>query len=178
MEACAQGGASAACAAFESWQAGATLFELRLPPFCCCPPCAADHATAAHPRHAQRLILRCTPPPSREIEMVAAWRRRLLRPGQHCCKSCAGAVRGGLAGTGCDHTKTGKSRSGPSATRGAPGSLPGAHSGGGKVALEGLAEMRRIARPLLARLACLRLRVSRSGCERLGSLWCLVPVSV
>ena len=115
MEACAKGGAAAARAAFESWQAGATLFELRLPPFCCCPPCAADHATAAHPRHAQRLILRCTPPPSREIEMVAAWRRRLLRPGQHCCKSCAGAVRGGLAGTGCacDHTKTGKSDSGP-----------------------------------------------------------------
>ena len=152
MEACAQGGASAARAAFESWRRQAQPYLS-----CVCrhfaavhpPPCAADHATAAHPRHAQRLILRCTPPPSREIEMVAAWRRRLLRPGQHCCKSCAGAVRGGLAGTGCDHTKTGKSRSGPSATRGAPGSLPGAHSGGGKVALEGLAEMRRVRAPAL-----------------------------
>ena len=36
MEACAEGGAAAARAAFESWWAGATLFELRLPPFCSC----------------------------------------------------------------------------------------------------------------------------------------------
>ena len=43
------------------------------------------------PRHSHR---RCCPR-----------RRLLLRPGQHCCKSCAGAVRVGLAGTGFDHTK-------------------------------------------------------------------------
>ena len=133
MVAWPEGGAAAARAAIESCWAGATQVNLRLPPFASFPHCTARHTTTAHPRHAQRLIRRCTPPPSREIEMVAAWRRRLLRPGQHCCKSCAGAVRGGLAGTGCGHTKTGKSRSGPFATRGAPGSLPGAHSGGLKL---------------------------------------------
>ena len=83
MEACAEGGAASACAAFESWQAGATPFELRLPPFCCLPHCTAHHATTAYPRHAQRLIRRCTPPPSRETVMLTVWRRRLLRPGQH-----------------------------------------------------------------------------------------------
>ena len=56
MEACAQGGGASACAAFESWQAGATLFELRLPPFASCPHCAAHHPSTAHPPDAQRLI--------------------------------------------------------------------------------------------------------------------------
>ena len=110
MEACAQGGAASACAAFESWQAGATLFELRLPPFPSLPYCAARHATTAHLRHAQWLIRRCTPPPSRETEVLTAWRRRLLRPGSRMGKSFAGGVRGWPAGTGCDHIKTTKSR--------------------------------------------------------------------
>ena len=35
---CARGGAAVTCAVFESWQAGTTLFELRLPPFCCWGP--------------------------------------------------------------------------------------------------------------------------------------------
>ena len=93
-----------------------------------------DHRTpAANPRHAQRLNRRCTPPP--RLVILRWWPRGGgdccgRGPGQHCCKSCAGAVRGGLAGTGCDHTKTVESTSGPSATRGAPGILPGAHSRG------------------------------------------------
>ena len=66
---------------------------------------------------------------------IAHWRSCQLGAGERWA--------GRLAGTGCDHTKIGKSRSGPSATRGAPGSLPGAHSRGGRVSLEGLAEMRR-----------------------------------
>ena len=68
----------------------------------------------------------------------------MLRPGQHDCQSFAGAVRVCLAGTGCDHIKTDKSRLRDLATEGAPGRLPGAHSGGVRVSLGGLAEMRRL----------------------------------
>ena len=56
MEACAEGGAAAEGAAFESWLAGATQFKLRLPPFPSCPHCAAHHPTTAHPPDAQWLI--------------------------------------------------------------------------------------------------------------------------
>ena len=55
MEACAQGGAASACAAFESWQAGATLFKLRLPPALD----AAGKRARAHTMGTHQFILSC-----------------------------------------------------------------------------------------------------------------------
>ena len=82
-EAGAKGGAAVARTAFESCSASESLSAAALAANFSSPQCAAGHATTAHRGDAQWLIRRSPPPPSCEIQKLAAWRRRLLRPGQH-----------------------------------------------------------------------------------------------
>ena len=69
--------------AFESCTGSKSLSRAALAAIFSSPHCAALHATKKHRGDVRWLIRRFPPPPSREFQKLAAWRRRLLRLEQH-----------------------------------------------------------------------------------------------